>query len=206
MLKSNVFSRLGVHLYEPVLGFLLRGMRQEVLKISLELGRLDTVLDCCCGAGGLLRMYTQNLPSRCLGLDLSPRMLSITRKNAPKAEIMLADATALPFDSQIVDMASICMALHSMPYDSAKQTVQELLRVAKYVIIADYCLAERNIMLPAAIIGHAIEALVGGEHYANYKIFQSRGGLEGFLHMMGISPHKRHTALGGAGKIIVLKH
>ncbi len=96
------------------------------------------------------------------------------------------------------------MALHAMPLDVAMACVRELYRVSERVIIADYCLAERNLYTLASLTAHAVECMVGGEHYKNYKDFIRLGALEGFLRHMGYGIHTRRTVLGGAGQVVLL--
>ncbi len=198
------FDKIIPHLYEPIIGVLLRDLRKKVIDIVLNSDENHLLLDCCAGAGGLLGMYLQHTQKHCIALDKSALMLEKCKKNAPYADIILSDAGRLPFATQSIDVASICMALHTMPQKNAMQSLEELCRVAKNVIIADYCLADRNLALPAATLAHAIEALIGGEHYACYKAFQKQGGLDGLLYHMGISPTLRQGALGGAGSVVVL--
>lgn len=135
-----------------------------------------------------------------------------------------ADATALPFlptlatpcppvsatsfapiSSPLFDVAIMALALHTMPPAIGQAVVAQMLRVARYCVVADYRLAERNCDVPAAALGRAVEWLVGGEHYACYRAFMTGGGIEGFAHSQGYSPIERHRILGGAGAIIVLK-
>ncbi len=190
--------------YESVIGRLLKGLRLEVLQMTESLGEQQKILDCCCGCGGLLYTFLQSNKYCCTGLDNCPHMLAECKKNAQAAQLFLGDARYLPFAEQSFDVATLCMALHAMPLTDAKQVMQELQRVAKYIIVADYCLPERNIALPANMLAYGIEALVGGDHYSCYKEFQKQGGLEGFLYGMGISPLERRMTLCGAGMVVLI--
>ncbi len=204
-LPQNMLSKLGVALYEPIIGSLLASLRTEVVRTAMDLNA-HTIFDCCCGAGGLLNIYSKHNFTNYIGLDKNPHMLNKCREIALNAHLVYGDACRLPFTAQSIDVSSICMALHTMPYEVALQAMQELCRVSKYCIVADYCLAERNIAIPSALLAHAVEALVGGEHYKCYKKFQNNGGLEGFFYKLGISPILRRSTLGGAGLIAVLKN
>ncbi len=234
---------IGAALYEPLLAPLLSSMRQHIVRLALPhtLPRNFRLLDCCCGAGGLLTMTAQamhvakgqdmtdqdmtgqdmtgqdltgqNLTGQggaCIGLDMDAHMLAQCQKyTAPFrscVHLMRADATHLPFTSQSIHTATLCMALHTMPLDTAFHVLKEMHRVAQCVIIADYCLAERNLSLPAAAFAHTLESIAGGSHYANYKVFMQQGGLEGFLHKAGYKIHERHTVSGGVVRIVRLQH
>ncbi len=195
--------KLGVTLYEPIIGSLLSSMRSEVVHMAVGLGAKN-IFDCCCGAGGLLNVLAQQGFVHCVGLDKNPYMLNKCGEVARRAQLVHGDACQLPFASKSFDISTVCMALHTMPLVTARQLMEELCRVSQYCIVADYCLAERNIALPAAILSHIIEALVGGEHYRCYKAFQGQGGLEGFLHSMALNPVMRRSTLGGAGLVVVI--
>ncbi len=204
-------EKKSVALYEPLLSPLLSGLRKEVLthvyKQALQEPHTPVFcLDCCCGAGGLLRLvaqqYTQNMT--CIGLDTNAFMLQEARKNASESFFLQANAVHIPLATQSVHVATLCMSLHTMPLEIRQGVMRELLRVAKKVIVADYCLAERNIHLPSAFLAHVVERLIGGEHYAQYKNFMQQGALEGFLYTQGLCPQERYTVLGGAGQVSIV--
>ncbi len=187
------------------MGPILRPLRLEILNLA-NMQQADIFLDCCCGAGGLLQLYFNNLPQgQGMGFDLSLAMLHEAKNNSPRAQLFCADATCIPLADKSIDIASVCMALHAMPMPMASACLQELKRVAKHVFIADYCLAERNLYFPAQYLAHGVEYLVGGEHYKCYKNFMSIGALEGFLKHMGYEVGIRRHVLGGAGLIAGLK-
>ncbi len=213
MLRS-VLPSTAVALYEPFLGRLLQGLRREVCAMLpyvssclVEPKRPSVLLDCCCGAGGFLRMAheTHGNTWQFMGLDSSQAMIHEAQQRVPQALCVQGDGVHLPFATQSIDVATVCMAVHTMPAAQGAALVQELLRVARFVIVADYALAERNIHVPSAYLAHAVEALVGGEHYACYKKFMQGGALEGFLYTQGLSPLKRASCLGGAGLVSLLQ-
>ncbi len=200
-------------LYEPLLGPVLRGLRREVCQLrdvcvpkGSAMQAKYSMLDCCCGAGGLLHMALQEQNSfwQGIGLDMSESMLHEAQKRVPQADFIQGDGTCLPLATQSIHVATCCMALHTLPYVQAQQILQELLRVAQYVIVADYTLTERNIYFPSACLAHGVEALVGGEHYACYKDFMRGGAVEGFLYKQGLEVRERRMTLGGAGLVLLL--
>ncbi len=214
-------------LYEPLLGPILRGLRQEVYDVIYDHVLKDQVadvsslrpvriLDCCCGAGGFLDFLQHKSKQLnhvfCFGLDLSPAMLHAAQKRLHKSHqsaeqkhyIIQGDALQLPLATQSVTVATLCMALHTLPVEQGRKLIQELLRVASNVIVADYCLAERNLHVPSTWLAHGVECLVGGEHYATYKEFMGGGALEGFCHTEGLIPQARRFTLGGAGQVVLL--
>jgi SAM-dependent methyltransferase len=67
---------------------------RRALLTVLALGPDDALLELGCGGGLLLR----DAPAgRVVGLDHSEDMVALARANAPRAEVVLGDAAALPF-------------------------------------------------------------------------------------------------------------
>ncbi len=208
-------SPLTAYCYEPLLGSLLKNMRQEVYSLIQELYKTSlpyaplTYVDCCCGAGGFIQsVHKKSLSTsyqmKIIGIDYNITMLNRAKKDYPQNLWIQGNAQRLPFTTQSIDIVTICMALHTISEEQGRNIMHELSRVAKNVIVADYCLAERNLSLPATFLAHSIEALIGGEHYQNYKIFMKNGAIEGFLQRCQQTAHTRRSVLGGAGTVILL--
>ena len=190
-------ATLAAKCYEPLLHGVLRPLREAVAAFCPSGG---IVLDCCCGPGGLAALL-HAAEQRVTGVDICPAMLAEARRRVPGAVFFQADATRLPFAAGDFDAAAVCMALHAMEPDTADAVLRELTRVARWVIVADYCLPERNLWLPGVTTAHSVEWLVGGEHYRNYKKFMAAGALEGLLARHGLQPEQRVSVLGGAGSV-----
>ncbi|HUT38685.1 MAG TPA: methyltransferase domain-containing protein [Methanoregula sp.] len=62
----------------------------------------DTLLDPFCGTGGIL-IEAAMLGMRTLGSDFDPMMIGGSRQNVTGSDLMLADATHLPFGNQSLD-------------------------------------------------------------------------------------------------------
>lgn len=187
-------------LYEPLLQGVLRPLREAVAALCPTEGR---VLDCCCGPGGLARML-QGVGRQVTGVDLSAAMLAEARRRSPGVNFLQADAASLPFAAGDYDAAAVCMALHALAPDTAAGVLRELARVSRLVIVADYCLPERNLWVPAVFMAHGVERLVGGEHYRHYRQYMAGGALEGLLLREGLRPVRRISVLGGAGTVAAM--
>lgn len=210
--------------YEPLLGRLLADLRGKAADCCARDFVGGRVLDVCCGPGGL-RLYLQQRGLAVAGVDLDRHMLgaAVRREQAHAQPVpmqptpphsmatepttptptlwALADARQLPFADGSFDAAVVCLALHAMPWDAATAVLGEMRRVARRVVVADYCLPERNLALLGCGVAFAVERLVGGEHYRCYREFQRRGGVEGFLYEQQITVARREHALGGAAMI-----
>ncbi len=213
---------MAIMAYEPLLGALLKSARNEILQSMLALrdgydfSEDFAFLDCCCGPAGFLHgvEHLCKGQAKLVGVDVDMAMLREARKQCPSnssLSFMCANATSLPFKDASFHVAAVSMALHAMPYEVAQKSLVELCRVAKHVLVVDYCLSERNIFIPAVLVGRGIEWLVGGEHYACYKHFMHNGGLEGLCYALTQKVNtiftvkrRRHT-LGGAGLLLELE-
>lgn len=87
-------------------------------------GRLT--LDVACGEGRLSRELAR-LGHRVIGIDSSPSLLAAAREVSPDAELLLADAGAIPLDEGAADLAVASMAL--MTVDDLRAVVGEVARV-----------------------------------------------------------------------------
>ena len=210
-MRVNKYA-LAARLYEPLLGRLLLPLRQRVLdSLHVQCPAGGRVLDMCCGPGGLTGMVA-SAGFSALGADLDADMLHEARRQTQSRALLRngvapgwvqADARCLPFAENSFDAAVVSMALHAMPWRVAAAALGELRRVARTVIVADYCLAERNLHCPAIALGAGLERLVGGAHYRCYVRFMVKGGIEGLLHHQGLSVRDRHSVLGGAVTVAV---
>lgn len=86
------------------------------------------VLDLGCGSG----IFTHFLAQRGLnatGLDLSPKLLELARRNFPEATFIEGDVEALPFEDGSVDAILLSGLVHHLPDPS--RCAQEAFRVLK---------------------------------------------------------------------------
>lgn len=92
-----------------------------------HLNARSSVLDIGCGAGHTLQHLHSTYGCTVSGVDLSPACISITRQLLPEADIIQADASALPFASSSFHAAFMecTLTLFSDPY----MALQEAFRV-----------------------------------------------------------------------------
>ena len=87
-------------------------------------------LDIGCGTGAFSRLIAQHgAPKSVSGIDPSPAQVEFARGQLPKADLRVADATALPFADGAFDVIASALVLHFIP-DRGK-AFAEMSRVAR---------------------------------------------------------------------------
>lgn len=91
----------------------------------------DSVLDCATGTGDLAIEFasTVGATGRVIGTDFVPEMLAIARTKAPSIKFEVADVTALPYDDNSFDIASISFGIRNV--GDPRKGIAELARVVR---------------------------------------------------------------------------
>ncbi|MHA1594767.1 MAG: class I SAM-dependent methyltransferase [Candidatus Baldrarchaeia archaeon] len=119
----------------------LRAKPWNVLTSYLKKMRLDEILEwgCCaadigCGNGRNMLLLIEYV-SRCVGVDISPKLIGIARKNAKKRNylknmsFLIADATMLPFRDGIFELGLSIAVIHHIPsFEERRKAVCEISR------------------------------------------------------------------------------
>ena len=170
--------RLIAPFYDLLLSPFLADIRRHIAAIVKE-SSPKKILDVCCGTGDQLRILKEE-GFNVMGIDLSDAMLKIAAKGADPPDCRLQDAANMNFPDNAFDFAIITLALHEMPWANAEKILVEVHRVLSpggKLLIVDYDLSERSGGSARRII-RLIEFIAGGDHYRNFKYYNSRGGLE----------------------------
>ena len=96
--------------------------------ISLGTPEGKSVLDLCCGQGGLTAMLIE-AGAIVTGLDFSEEMLALAAKNAPDAVLQQGDAAMMPFEDGSFDQVACNFGMMHLP-DQAK-ALSEIKRVLR---------------------------------------------------------------------------
>ena len=140
----NLAARQSIYTYQEPPVDLARGILSQA-----GLSGHEVVADIGCGNG----LYLAELARRehagpVVGADLSPGMLHAARRRAPKAGLVVADATALPFRDATADVTLAMHMLYHVPVP--ERAVRELRRITR----------------PG---GRVVVALNGGDHLGELR-------------------------------------
>lgn len=113
---------------------LLKEIRLFTLDFA-EVKKGDRVLDVCCGTGDQAFYYAKK-GANAIGIDLSQKMIAFAlsekqKRGLSNIDFKVADATALPFEDHVFDMASISLALHEIESSKRNAVISEMKRVVK---------------------------------------------------------------------------
>lgn len=156
----------------------------------------SSVLDIACGTGQFCFELKEKKHCRVVGLDLSLRMLEFARNRNPWQDLTFVheDATDLHnFEDNSFDFATMLMMMHELKRPQQVAVLKEALRVARKGIIIDSV-----VPLPRNVQGigyRVVEALVGHDHYPNFKAYIDNGGIRGIMKESGLPLKIEYSSL-----------
>lgn len=134
-----------------------------------------------------------------VGLDLSPNMLDVAKRNNRYQNLRfeLADASDIPFSDSYFDVSCISFALHEMPPAVREKVIKEMVRVTRLagiIVFIDYARPESKIW--SYLVYHFIRYWESKfySQFVNYK-------LEALIEKLGIKVKEMVPVVAGAGKI-----
>jgi SAM-dependent methyltransferase len=94
-----------------------------------------SVLEVGCGPGGNLLHLSNRGPSRLAGVDISPSMIQLAKRNLAdrldRVELRTIDGATLPFESRSLDLVlTVTVLQHNVDPDGFRALVAEIARVA----------------------------------------------------------------------------
>ena len=112
-----------------------------------------------------------------------------------------ADASSLDFKDNEFHYATISLAIHEMPPATRIKVLQEMKRVAKKIIIADY-----TAPLPRSFAGLMITIVEFlANHFKNFQHYQKSGGIENILNHLQLKILDKSTRKDKTIQIIVIE-
>ena len=184
-MKNNTMSKdpykRTAGLYDRMFESMNKGLRVLGIRMFIP-PRGGSILDVGCGTGAHLEMY-QRYGGSLYGMDTSPTMLKVARERlGEKAELILADAESMPFETASFDLILCMLTLHEMDDEVRSGVMNEMKRVVKAdgrVLLIDYLKGR-----PRSIKGWYYKMVIlfaeiaaGRRHFRNYRHFMSVGGL-----------------------------
>lgn len=208
-MPGDAYRRMA-SIYDPLLDPWLNPLRRAVAEMALRHG-WRRVLDVGGGTGRQCQVLAA-AGVACTLIDHSPAMLRVARqRRAPLLEVVQGDATRLPLASPVaesgVDAVLFSLCLHEMPPAMRLAALQEAARVARAVVVVEYALDQgprwRSRAVRLAV--HVPERMAGRQHYAMFRDFLARGGVQGLLRTAGYAVRERRDLYQGALAVILAR-
>jgi demethylmenaquinone methyltransferase / 2-methoxy-6-polyprenyl-1,4-benzoquinol methylase len=107
-----------------------------------------SALDVACGSGKLTAELARLARGgRVVGLDFSPRMLEVARREHPGIDFLKGDALNLPFDDASFDASTIAFGLRNLA--DPVRGLREMTRVARRGVVLEF------VRPPKGVVGSA---------------------------------------------------
>jgi len=167
--------------YSKLIDPLLKDLRVFTLEFA-EIKKGDRALDICCGTGDQAFYYVKK-GAIVTGVDLNPEMIGTALSRKQKQGVSdiyfkVTDATTLPFQNHVFDIASISLALHEIESSKRDAVISEMKRVVKKdgrLIFIDFKVP--FISNTASYLIRAVEHLTGKNNRVSFKSYIEEGGL-----------------------------
>lgn len=170
---ANIYDRI----FEPMnRGLRLLGLRMYKPEKGMA------ILDVGCGTGVHLEMY-QRYGCNLYGIDTSASMLEVARARLREnADLRLADAAQMPYETGIFDLVICMLALHEIDIPVRGNVIEEIKRVLKengYILLIDFHAGKPHPLKGwlTKLVILLSEIAAGRRHFRNYRHFMSIGGL-----------------------------
>ena len=169
----------------------------------------QVVLDVGCGTGTQLLLYRME-GCRLCGIDSSPAMLERAKaKLGDSAELLIMNASHMDFADGSFDLVTVVLTLHEMPATVRTDVVRECRRVTRpggHVMLIDYHSGPYpfpwgwlwKIMVTLS------EISAGGRHFANYRDFLRRHGLQTICEEQGVTVERKYVVDSGVAAIYLI--
>ena len=93
--------------------------------------RGEVVVDIGTGRGELLRVALERGAARAIGVEYSADAVELARRTCPRAELLLADARAIPLEDGLADLVTLLDVAEHLAPDELERTLAEAHRLLK---------------------------------------------------------------------------
>jgi ubiquinone/menaquinone biosynthesis C-methylase UbiE len=167
------------------------------------------MLDVGCGTGEQLLLYRRP-GCQLYGVDVSPSMLAVARRKlGPSVTLQPGDAAHMSFPDGTFDLVTCVLSLHEMAMEARPLVLRECRRVTRQggsILLIDFHYGSapfpRGWLMKMFIVAN--EMASGREHYARYRDFLDRRGLDGLVQEAGLTVAKRFVFDPGIAAICLL--
>lgn len=111
--NRRVFDAKDFDAYDANPSIFERGRQEEIERVLAGEARRERLLDVGCGTGNILRLAERHY-RRCVGVDLSARLLAELRRRRPALALASAEAAFLPFREGTFDVVTMYALVHHL--------------------------------------------------------------------------------------------
>ncbi|BAL80629.1 class I SAM-dependent methyltransferase [Caldisericum exile] len=180
-------------IYKRIIDPNLAGLRNEILSC---IKNCNKCIDIGSGTGALV-IGLGSICKSVIGIDLSSKMIEIASKT--KTEMTLTNVDFIhggidvlkTFEDGEFDFATFSMSLHEMEESERFLVLNEGLRIAREVIIADYLIKAKTFFSDLGVI--FVEFVAGLNHFKNYINFRQHGGIQYLIERTNAKVISRRT-------------
>ena len=177
---------------------------REIMSLVDELiPNASTVIDIGCGPGSLVLKLSTKC-KKVTGVDISNKMIAYA--NTQKEKMRASNVTFICQDASTMgtihdekfSFATVCMCLHGMSGKTRQDVIKNCFSFSQRVILADFISP-----FPRGIVGTGqilLEIIEGKESFRNFKEWQRKDGIDGFIEQMGLSVIEEKYWTDGFGK------
>ncbi len=140
-------------------------MAKFIKDLALSL-RAQNILEVGCSAGNDLKLFPHEMNVN--GIDVSENVISIAKENLPEFNFKVGEITAIPFESDSMDIVFTRNVLNHLETTDIKKSVDELFRVSRRYIFNIELFSENEEKIENQTI--ATHGRNMKKHWLDYKV------------------------------------